>query len=123
MGIRSMVQFTVRVAAFAAVAALLLQVSCMIGTSAVTTMHIETHGGSACHESAPPSQDTPDHNICCSGDHSPKALLSAIVMPGPLVALDAAFLSHTSALPSFALASIDFLPLFSPPHRPFALRI
>lgn len=124
MGIRSMVQFTVRVAAFAAVAALLLQVSCMIGTSAVTTVQIETLGGSACHESAPPSQGTPDHNhVCCSGDHSPKALLSAIVMPGPLVALDAGFLNHTSALPSFALASIDFLPLFSPPHRPFALRI
>jgi hypothetical protein len=123
MGIRSMVQFTVRVAAFAAVAALLLQISCMAGLPPVTTVQLGTHGDSGCHESTPPTPNIPDSShICCGGSHSPEALLSAIVTPAPLV-VDGALLSLTSALPSFALASIDFPASFSPPHRPFSLRI
>ena len=124
MGIRSMVQFAVRVAAFAAVAALLLQASCTIGNSTLTNAQTETQGGSGCHESAPPTHNAPDsRHICCSGDHSSDALLSATATSAPLV-LDGGFLSPTtSALPSFALASIDFPTLFSPPYRPLSLRI
>src|SRR6478736_5505196 len=98
MGIRSMVQFTVRVAAFAAVAALLLQISCMAGLPAVTTVQGETHGDAGCHESAPPTPNTPDSShICCSGDHSPDALLSDIVTPVP-IASDGHALELTSPL-------------------------
>jgi len=85
MGIRSMVQSMVRVAAFTAVAALLLQVSCIASLPAVSTV-VETQGDSGCHESAPPTPNAPDSShICCSGDHSPDALLSATVAPVPLI--------------------------------------
>jgi hypothetical protein len=120
MGIGSMVQFTVRVAAFVAVAALLLQVSCMVVPPAVP---IETAGGFGCHESVPPTPTAPDSShICCSGDHSPDALLSANVTPAPLIA-DGRFLVLPLALHSFASFSADFSASFSPPHKPLALRI
>jgi hypothetical protein len=123
MGIRSMVQFTVRVAAFAAVAALLLQISCMAGLPAVTTLQIETHGDAGCHESAPPAPNAPDSShICCSGDHSPDALLTAVITPVPLVS-DPGVLDLSLALRFFASPSADFLASFSPPHRVLALRI
>ena len=123
MGIRSMVQSMVRVAAFAAVAALLLQVSCLASLPAVSTVQVETHGDSGCHESAPPTQNAPDpSHVCCSGDHSPDVLLSASVMSVPL-ALEETSLSLNSALPSFAPASIHFPSSVSPPHRPLSLRI
>lgn len=123
MGIRSMVQFAVRVAAFAAVAALLMQVSCMAGLPALTNMQIETHGDSGCHESAPSTPNAPDSShICCSGDHSPDALLSAFITPAPMV-LDRGFVSLTSASRSFASASIYIPASFSPPYKPLSLRI
>src|SRR6476646_4256320 len=123
MGIRSMVQFAVRVAAFAAVAALLLQISCMAGLPTVTTVQIETHGDAGCHESAPSAPNAPDSShICCSGDHSPDALLSAVITPVPLVS-DPGVLDLSLALRFFASSSADFLASFSPPHRVFALRI
>ena len=123
MGIRSMVEFTVRVAAFAAVAALLLQISCMAGLPAVTTVQGETHGDSGCHESAPPTPNTPDSShICCSGDHSPDALLSAVIKPVPLVS-DPGVLDLSLALRFFASSSADFLASFSPPHQVLSLRI
>src|SRR6476469_4250398 len=117
MGIRSMVQFAVRVAAFAAVAALLLQISCMAGLPAVTTVQIETHADAGCHESAPPTPNAPDSShICCSGDHSPDALLSAFVTPTP-PASDEGVFDLASSLSSFATPATDFPASFSPPHR------
>ena len=86
MGIRSMIQFAVRVAAFAAVAALLLQISCTVAPPAFANTQIGTHDGSACHESAPSTPTAPDSShLCCNGDHSPDALLSAFVSSAPLV--------------------------------------
>jgi hypothetical protein len=123
MGIRSMVQFAVRVAAFAAIACLLLQAACTIGVPQLIPVQAETQGDSGCHESSPPTQNAPNpSHICCSGDHFPDALLSTTATSPPL-ALDGAFLSLTSALPSYALASTAFPSSFSPPHRPFSLRI
>jgi hypothetical protein len=123
MGIRSMVQFAVRVAAFAAIVCLSLQAACTIGVPWSIPVQAETLGDSGCHESSPPTKNAPDSShICCSGDHSPDALLSATATSVPL-ALDGAFLSLTSALPSFALASTHFPFSFSPPHRPLSLRI
>jgi len=123
MGIRSMVQFTVRVAAFAAVAALLLQVSCTVGLQEVAHVQLETHSDSGCHESAPPMPNTPDSShICCSGDHSPDALLSAVVTSAPLP-LNRCTLDPTSASWYFVPFSTDVPVSFSPPHGSFALRI
>jgi len=123
MGIRSMVQSMARVAAFVAIAAPLLQVSCMASLPAVSTMQVETHGDSGCHESAPPTPNTPDSShICCSGDHSPDALLSATVAPVPLIS-DVGASHLTSPLPSLAIASNGFPAYFSPPHALLALRI
>src|SRR5579864_4764779 len=123
MGIHSMVQFAGRVVAFAAVTALLLQASCMPSLPAVSTVQVETHGDSGCHESAPPTPNIPDSShICCSGDHSPDALLSATVAPVPLIS-DVVAPHLTSPLPSLAIVSIDFPASFSPPHGLLALRI
>src|SRR5689334_1650689 len=123
MGIHSMVQSTVRVAAFAAVAALLLQVSCLASPPAVSTVQVETQGDSGCHESAPSTPNTPDSShICCSGDHSPDALLSAVVTPAPMVA-DGRAVELPAPLRFFAPPSTDFSASFSPPHGLLALRI
>ena len=123
MGIRSMVQFAVRVAAFIAVGALLLQASCTVATSAPTNAQTGTQSDSGCHESVPPTQNAPDSNhICCGGDHSIDALLSATATSAPL-ALHETFLSLNSALPSFAIVSAHFPSSVSPPHRPLSLRI
>jgi hypothetical protein len=122
MCIRSMVQFSVRVAA---VAALLLQISCMSDLpAATTTAQIQTHSDSGCHEHAPPTPKDPhSSHICCSGDHSPDALLSTLVRPAPPIA-DLGASDLISALRSFAAssASTDF-PAFSPPYKLLALRI
>jgi len=122
MGIRSMVQSMARVAAFVAIAALLLQVSCMPDLPAVSVQNA-TQSDSGCHESAPPTPNAPDSShICCSGDHSPDALLSAVITPVPLVS-DPDVLGLSLALRFFASPSADFLASFSPPHRVLALRI
>ena len=122
MGIRSMVQSMARVAAFVAIAALLLQVSCMPDLPAISVQNA-TQSDSGCHESAPPTPNAPDSShICCSGDHSPDALLSATVTPVPLIS-DVGASHLTSPLPSLAIASTDFPASFSPPHGFLALRI
>jgi hypothetical protein len=122
MGIHSMIQSTVRVAAFIAVSALLLQVSCMPDLPAIPVQNA-TQSDPGCLESAPPTPNAPDSShICCSGDHSPDALLSATFAPVPLISEAGA--SHlTSPLPSLALVSTDFPASFSPPHGFLTLRI
>src|ERR1044071_3161271 len=81
MGIHAMVRFTARVAALAAVAALLLQAACTMGPASVTLVEAAAPGGSGCHEPVPAAPSTPDQgHICCSGDHSPDALLTATYM-------------------------------------------
>jgi hypothetical protein len=121
MGIRSMIQFTGRVAAFAVVTALLLQISCTIGLPA--NLQLEGQGDTGCHESAPPTPNTPDSShVCCSGDHSPEALLSAFVTHAPMVS-DPGMLDLTLALRFFASPSAGFLASFSPPHQALTLRI
>lgn len=123
MGIRSMVQFAVRVAAFAAVAALLLQVSCTASLPPATTMQVETHGDSGCHESAPPTPSAPDSShICCSGDHSPDALLSAFVTPAPLVLAKHLPIPIFGASASMTLSADRFISFSQPPGL-LALRI
>ena len=123
MGIRSMVQFAVRVAAFTAVGALLLHASCTVATSAPANAQTGTQSDSGCHESTPPAPNTPNSNhICCGGDHSIDALLSATATSAPL-AVDEAFLTLNSALPPFAIVSAQFPSSLSPPHRPLSLRI
>jgi len=123
MHIRSMVRFTLRVAAFVAVAALLLQVSCTIGQPKVSDVQLKTHSYSGCHEHAPAPKTPDSSHICCSGDHSPEALLSAFIIPAPLIS-DMGASDLTPALRSFA-ASPTFtgFPALSPPHGLLPLRI
>ena len=123
MGFNSMVQQIARVVAFAAIACLSLQVACTIGVPQLTSAPSEAHGNSGCHESAPSTPPAPgSSHICCSGDHSPDALLSAPVAPAPLV-LDGSILGLIVTLRSFTLSFADFFISFSPPRGPLALRI
>jgi hypothetical protein len=123
VGIHAMVQFTVRVAALAAVAALLLQAACTMGFAEVTHLEAAAPAESGCHEPAPATPSTPDQgHICCGGAHSPYALLTAVYIN----ALPTA--SQTSQSPAFALTpprlfiAATELPSFSPPGAP-VLRI
>src|SRR5579859_3995211 len=123
MGIHAMVRFTARVAALAAVAALLLQAACTIGPASVTHVEAAAPGESGCHEPAPAQPNTPDPgHICCGGNHSPYALLTASYIPAlPMVSQT----SQSSAFDLTAtvrLVSVPDRPSSSPPG-PLALRI
>jgi len=123
MGFSSMVRAMVRVAALMAIACLSLQAACSLGVPRLASGQVETQEDSGCHESAPPTQSAPDSShICCSGDHSPDALLSAFVTPTP-PASDEGVFDLASSLSSFATPATDFPASFSPPHRLLALRI
>jgi hypothetical protein len=123
MGIHAMVRFTVRVAALAAVAALLLQPACAAGFTEVTDLHATVPAESGCHEPAPATPGTPaPAHVCCGGDHSPDALLTtAYITALPMV-------SQTSQSPAFELSAPRLLivvadnPSSSPPG-PLVLRI
>ena len=122
MGIHAMVRFTMRVAALAAVAALLLQPACTMGPASVTHLEAAALAESGCHEPpATPSTPAPVH-VCCGGDHSPDALLTTAYMTTlPEV-------SQTSQSPAFDLSAAMLLiasadNLSSSPPVPFALRI
>jgi len=88
MGIGSMVRLTGRVAVFVAVAALLFQASCTVALTSIANVEPAFNPGTGCHDSAPDTPKTPDSgHICCSGEHSPEALLSAAITPPPLTAV------------------------------------
>ena len=123
MDIHAMVRFTVRVAALAAVAALLLQPACAAGFIEVTNPHAAAPAESGCHEPAPATPGTPPPaHVCCGGDHSPDALLTtAYITALPMV-------SQTWQSPIFDLSAPSPLipaadgPSSSPPG-PLVLRI
>jgi hypothetical protein len=123
MGFSAMVRRMVRVAAFAAMVVLLAQAACTIGLPSVPAVQIEAPGATGCHESAPSTPNTPhSEHICCSGDHSFDALLSAPETPVPL-----GFAEHFS-VPTFVLSffvpsSADISAFLSGPPGPLALRI
>ncbi|MGZ4844882.1 MAG: hypothetical protein ACXV75_09285 [Candidatus Angelobacter sp.] len=123
MGFSAMVRWTVRVAAFLAMAALLLQASCTVGPPAFATVQIESPGDSGCHESAPSTPHAPnsDH-ICCGGDHSPDALLSAVVTPAPPVMAEDFSIPISVLIPQ-ATSPTDVSTPFLHPPGPLALRI
>jgi hypothetical protein len=123
MGIHAMARLTIRVAALAALAALLLQPACTMGFVEVTHLEASASAESGCHEPVPamPSTPAPGH-ICCGGDHSPGALLTTAYMTAlPMV-------SQKSQSPAFRLSAPRLLmvvadgPSSSPPG-PFVLRI
>jgi hypothetical protein len=81
MGIHAMARLTIRVAALAALAALLLQPACTMGFAEVTHLEASAPAESSCHEPVPATPRTPDsEHICCGGDHSPDALLTTAYM-------------------------------------------
>jgi len=127
MGFNAMVRRMVRVAAFAAIVVLLAQAACMIGLPSVATAQIGALVESGCHESAPSTPDSPkSEHICCSGEHSPDALLSAAVTPVPLDIAEhfsiRTFFVSPFASP-FAPSSADISASFSGPPGLLALRI
>ena len=123
MGIHAMARLTIRVAALAALAALLLQPACTMGFVEVTHLEASAPAESSCHEPVPAMPSTPDPgHVCCGGDHSPDALLTTAYM----TALPTA--SHTSQNPVFELTAPRLfiaaaeIPSSSPPG-PLVLRI
>jgi len=123
MGIHAMVRFTARVAALAAVATLLLQAACTMGPASVTHLEAAAPAESGCHEPIPATPGTPDPgHICCGGDHSPDALLTAAFMTAP------PGISQTTQIPALELTAPRFLitvneVFSSSPPGPFVLRI
>jgi hypothetical protein len=123
MGFSAMVRKLVRVAAFAAMTTLLAQAACTISLPSFATGQIESPGESGCHESAPSTPDSPkSEHICCSGEHSPDALLSAAVTPVPL-GIAEHFSIRTFVLNLVAPSSADISASFSGPPGLLALRI
>jgi hypothetical protein len=123
MNVSAMVRRSIRVAAFVALAALVLQAACTISPVAYASVPQDVPGGSGCHESMPATPQVPTSgHICCSGDHSPDALLSAAVTPVP-----AAFAGYISLpIVSFIVPITSFadngLSVSRPPGQ-LALRI
>jgi hypothetical protein len=67
-----------KVAAFVAMAALLLHTSCTIGLTTLASPATSALTHSGCHEPAPSTPDAPNSGQkCCNGNHSPEALLTA----------------------------------------------
>ena len=123
MGIHAMVRFTVRVAALAAAAALLLQPACTMGFTEVTHLEAAAPAESGCHEPVPatPSTPAPVH-VCCGGDHSPDALLTtAYITALPQVSQTSQSLAFNLSAPRLFIAVADN-PSSSPPG-PLVLRI
>jgi len=120
MGIHAMARITGRVAALAAVAALLLQAACTIGFASVAHLEAAAPATSGCHEPAP---GTPDQgHVCCGGDHSPAALLSAANATAlPMVSEVLQIRAFDLATPGHLFAA-TVSPSSGPPV-PFALRI
>ena len=123
MGIGSMVRFTSRVAAFVAVAALLLQASCTNGLTSMTNVEAAFTSDTGCHDSAPATPSTPNSgHICCHGEHAPEALLNTAVTPAPLAA--AGLVRNSLFESSDRLRhAVEIAPPVSGPPGPLALRI
>jgi hypothetical protein len=122
MGFSATVQWWMRVAAFAAIATLLFQVACKIGPPAFATVQIDTPDSLGCHESEPATPDTPSSgHICCSGNHSPDALLSGAITPAQMS------LADNVPLATFIIAPVRYstetFVSFSHPPGPLVLRI
>ena len=123
MGIGSMVRLAGRVAVFVAVAALLLQASCTIALAPIANTEAVSNLGAGCHDSAPATPMVPDPgHICCSGELSPEALLSAAITPAPLTAVGLVRNLFFAASIRTSLAS-DAAPTTSGPPRLLTLRI
>ena len=116
-------RFAGRVVALAAMAALLLQASCTAGLAPLATAEAAQPADSGCHDSTPATPEAPaSGQKCCSGDHSPVALLTpSPVAAAPLAAaepvhdlFDRNFLSRPTA---------EIVTSSSGPPRLLALRI
>jgi hypothetical protein len=123
MDLSAMVRTSGRVAVFAAIAALLFQVSCSIGLPLPAAIETAALAGPGCHDSMPaaPKAPQPDHR-CCAAEHSYEALLTPTTTPMPPAVVEVLL------NPAFDVASIpgnsaEIAILSSAPPVPFALRI
>ena len=123
MGISTMVRFTGRVAVFAATAALLLQASCTIGLTSLASAELIPMDDAGCHHSLPAQPDAPNSGqMCCNGQHSPEALLTAVpIAPAPLATTELVHGLLDTSLRSTHAAEIA-ITSSDPPH-PLVLRI
>jgi hypothetical protein len=113
-----------RVAAFTAMAALLLHISCTIGLTSLASLDVGALTHSGCHEPAPSTPDAPNsEQKCCNGDHSPEALLTVSpAAPAPIVSTGLI----SSALFSMRVESRHISEIATPssgPPGPLVLRI
>ena len=123
MGFSAIFRWSVKIAVFAALTTLLVQAACAIGLPSLVTVQIGAPIESGCHESAPSTPHSPkSEQICCSGSHSPEALLCAPQTPVPL-GLAEHFSIQTFVLSSFIPSSADISASFSGPPGLLALRI
>jgi hypothetical protein len=122
MGLSAMVRNSGRVAVFAAMAALLFQVSCSIGLPLSAAIETAAPADLGCHDSIPaaPKAPHPDHR-CCVAEHSYEALLAAASTPMPPV------IAEVLLNPAFDSGSLSRNPaeiaISSAPPVPFTLRI
>jgi hypothetical protein len=113
-----------RVAAFVAMAALLLHTSCTIGLTSLDSPATSALTHSGCHEPAPSTPDAPNsEQKCCNGDHSPEVLLTTgPATSAPLVSTELV----TSALVGTGVVQRripDIANTSSGPPRPLVLRV
>lgn len=118
-----MFRLAVKVAALVAITALLLQSACAIGPGFTMTASETTpsqHSG--CHEAAPVAPHAPDsRKICCSGKHSPEAIVSAVPVVAPLVLTD--FIADPPFKANTLQRATDILSTPAGPPVPLVLRI
>jgi hypothetical protein len=122
MALHSIGRLTARVAAFAAMAVLLLQASCPAQFMPFAATRVPDIANAGCHETLPPPDAPASEHQCCKGTHYPEALLNALqALPAPSIsaAIDETHFQH-ALVPSRwdgVLASV------SHPPGPLPLRI
>jgi hypothetical protein len=123
MRLSAMVRNSGRVAVFAAIAALLFQVSCSIGLPSPAAIETAALAGPGCHDSMPAAPKAPqsDHR-CCAAEHSYEALLTATTMPMPPVMAEV-LLNPAFDSGSIPQNSAEIAIYSSGPPVAFALRI
>ena len=118
----AMARMISRVAAFAAIAAILLQAACPVAYAAAPGAKLAAPV-SACHESAPPAPNKPaPAHVCCDAAYSQDALLSSVITTTPAAVTTAVLdlvLSRRTVEHQFA----DAMSPSSGPPSVFILRI
>jgi len=115
MGARGMYRVSGQLAAFIAIAALLLQAACPAQLPSLIAASLAQPTTSGCHESNSDSPKPPNpEKKCCSGQHSPEVLLKA-TQPAPALVDVVQF--EAQPVPVFASSHVRVMasPALGPP--------